>query len=72
MTEALEGDCASRSESEPKVASLRKVRVASLSEMVKPAFAVKKRSRATAEHSGVAKDSTHRKNGQELGRPFSA
>ena len=46
-----------------------KVRVASLSKMVKPALEGKTRPRAPFKLSGVRGDSAHRNNHQELGRP---
>ena len=66
---AREGKRVSRSASELESASLHKSGVASLSDVVKPEPAGKKRLYAPAGPSGVKEDSARGKNSQELGRP---
>ena len=48
------------------------MRVASLSEMVKPAWVVKKQVSAIIQLSGVAGNSAYRERDQEPGRPYNA
>ena len=68
--EAGQSKGASRSVRELGSASLNKTMgVASLSEMVKPAWEGKSRPRAPFQLPGVVGDSAHRNNQQELGRP---
>jgi len=59
--EALGGEHASRSKSEPETASLRKVGTAKLPEMVKPAIDGEEAEEASVESSGVEGDSARGK-----------